>query len=143
MPNIHPLLTHFPIALLTLSLVVDLLGIAFRRLGLERVGSWGQVLGTIGLAATVVSGLLARNAVALSADAESTFQTHEQIAFLVLALASGLSLWRIGSRMQLPGDRRMIYLLLSLGTVILLWVGAWHGGELVYRFGIGVQQVPR
>ena len=143
MPNIHPVLTHFPIVLLTLSLLFDGLGALLRRADLERIGSWAQLLGIAALAVTIGTGLAARNGQTIGAEAVDVIQMHQEIAFAVVAIASLLLLWRIAGRLRLPDKHRSIYLLLSLAMVTLLWVGAWYGGKLVYEFGIGVQHIVR
>lgn len=140
-PNLHPVFTHFPIALLTLGLVFDLLATLLKNMQLERVGWWSQLSGTIGLAGTVVSGLLAKSALSIPEGAKATLESHEQIAFVLAALATGLLLWRISSRMLLPSRMRAVYLILLATTVIVMWVGAWYGGELVYSFGTGVRSL--
>jgi uncharacterized membrane protein len=95
------------------------------------------------LGATVVSGLVAKGELTIQAGGQDFFETHQQVAFLVLALASSLLLWRISNRLLLPSKYRRTYLILSFATVVLIWIGAWYGGELVYRFGVGVQTIPR
>jgi uncharacterized membrane protein len=143
MPNIHPFLTHFPIALLTVGIIFDTMSILFKHDRLEFVGRWSQLLGTISLAATVISGLLAKGELTIQLNAQEFFEAHQQIAFVATALASALLFWRISNRLLLPSRYTRTYLLLSLATVVLIWVGAWYGGELVYRFGVGVQNISR
>jgi len=139
MPNIHPLFTHFPIALLSSCLIFDFIGILGKNEQLHRIGWWMQFSGTIGLMATVLSGLFAEATVSIPETARSTFEAHEQIAFVVVASATVLLLWRVSSRMLLPSRMRTLYLLAFAVTVLLMWIGAWYGGELIYTFGVGVQ----
>jgi len=143
MPNIHPFLTHFPIALLTIGIVFDTMSILLKQDRLEFVGRWSQLVGTIALAPTVISGLVARGGVTIQASGQECFESHQQIAFVVTALASSLLLWRVSNRLVLPSKYRRTYLFLSLATVVLIWIGAWYGGELVYRFGAGTLTIPR
>ena len=143
MPNIHPFLTHFPIALLTISFVFDTLSILFKDDRLEHVGRWSQLVGTIILAATVISGLVAKGELTVPATGEAFLETHQEIAFVVTALAAFLLLWRVSNRLLLPSTHRNTFLILSFATLALVWVGAWYGGVLVYRFGVGVQIVPK
>jgi uncharacterized membrane protein len=140
-PNLHPVLTHFPIALFTVGLLFDLLAVLLKNTRLENVGWWSQVSGSVGLAAAIVSGLLAKSAIQIPGQAISTFETHEQIAFLVAALAASLLLWRISSLMLLPPRMKTVYLLLMAIMVVVMWIGAWYGGELVYSFGTGVRMI--
>ena len=140
MSNLHPVLVHFPIVLLTCSLLFDLIGHLLNKSQFERSAWWTQLLGTAGLVATVTTGLLAENSVVIVEAAREHFETHEQIAFVIAGIYAVLFLWRIGSRTKLPLRREWIYLTLSVLAVTLIWVGAWYGGELVYTFGVGVNQ---
>ena len=137
MPNFHPFLVHFPVALLTIALAFDLLGILLSREELSKVGWWAQLTGTISIAAAVISGLVAKSQAAISSQAAVTFDIHQQMAFLTAAAFTTLLLWRIGMRMNIDPVRRGLYLTLFAAGLACLWVGAWYGGELVYRFGIG------
>jgi uncharacterized membrane protein len=143
MPNPHPLLTHFPIALLSVSFAFNLIGVFLKSEQLQWVGWWSQLSGTIGLAATVISGLFAKAGVSIPEAAQSTFESHEQMAFLVTVLAMALLLWRVSCRMLLPLKMRGLYLFAFGATVIIMWIGAWYGGELIYTFGVGVQQLSK
>jgi uncharacterized membrane protein len=143
MPNIHPLIVHFPIALLTIGIVFDVLGLLSKNNELSRVGWWMQVAGTFGLMAAVVTGLLAQQTVVISAAAHDAFEHHEQIAFIVSAVFAALLLWRIASRTQLPQRYRILFLLLFLFGLVVMWLGAWYGGEMVYRFGVGGHSIQR
>jgi uncharacterized membrane protein len=140
-PNIHPVFTHFPIAFFTLGLLFDLLAVSIRSSRLEQVGWWLQLSGSVGLAGTIISGLIAESTILIPGQATSTFESHEQIAFVVAALAALLLLWRISSRMLLPSRMKPLYLSALTFMVIIMWVGAWYGGELVYSFGTGVQLI--
>jgi uncharacterized membrane protein len=139
MPNIHPLFVHFPIALLTMSFLFDAIGLATKRVELLRTGWWSLAAGTVGLLATVVSGLRAEQSLVISTAAREYFETHEQIAFLVAGMYALLFLWRVANRTHLPAKREWFFVGGSFIGVVALWLGAWYGGELVFRFGVGVQ----
>jgi uncharacterized membrane protein len=102
-----------------------------------------QLVGTIALVVTVVSGLIAKAELTIQASGQEFFEAHQQIAFVVTAFTSALLLWRISNRLVLPSKYTRTYLFLYLATVVLIWLGAWYGGELVYRFGVGVQSIQR
>lgn len=142
MPNLHPIIIHFPIVLLTLGVLLDSLSVYLKQSQYEMFGRWSQLAGTVGLAAGVLSGLLARSNADVPTEGKVFLETHEQIAFGVITLASFLLLWRVSNRMLLPRKNRPLYFLVSFLMVGLMWVGAWYGGELVFRFGVGVQLLP-
>lgn len=137
MPNIHPFIVHFPVALLTTALVFDLLQAVLKREELSRVGWWTQLAGSIGIAAAVASGLVAKGEFLIPPLAAGTFDTHQQLAFLTAGAFTALLLWRIGMRTRIHPVRRRLFLILFAAALACLWTGAWYGGQLVYRFGIG------
>jgi uncharacterized membrane protein len=140
MPNIHPMLLHFPLALLSVSVLCDFVGVVAKNGELHRVGWWTLLLGSFGLLATILSGLLAEKAVTIVGPAKETFTTHEQFAFVSASVFATLLLWRIGAKRHLPAKKEILYLAVGIGGVVMLFWGAWHGGELVYRFGVGVSK---
>ncbi len=137
MPNYHPFLVHFPVALLTTALAFDLLGILLSREELSTAGWWAHLAGTIGVVAAVISGLVAKGQTVIPPMAAETFDAHQQMAFLTAGAFTSLLLWRAGMRTAIRPARRILYLGLFAVALACLWAGAWYGGELVYRFGIG------
>jgi uncharacterized membrane protein len=140
--NIHPLVVHFPIALLLAAALLEGIGILTRREEFSRAAWWNQLFGTIGLATAVLTGIRARDLASLSGDSLELFELHEQSAFLVAALFAGLLLWRLGTRTRVPANHRWLYFLLFAAGIVLLAGAAWFGGELVFRFGAGVTRAP-
>jgi uncharacterized membrane protein len=142
MPNFHPFLIHFPIALLTLSLAAECAALAFGNNEFSRVGWWSQAAGTIALAGAAVTGVLAGDSVRIPVAAKPYLEMHQQIAFVAATVFAILLFWRIASRTRRPADHDALFLLVFAAGVIAMWAGAWYGGEMVYRFGTGVQAVP-
>ena len=142
MPNLHPFLTHFPIALLSLSIVSECAARILNREEFSRVGWWTQLAGTIGLAAAAVTGTLAGQSVEVVPAGKPYLEMHQEIAFVTLTVFAILLFWRIASRTKRPPGHDMLFLVIFTGGVLALWAGAWYGGEMVYRFGAGVQVPP-
>ena len=138
MPNLHPLLVHLPIALLTCSFLFDLAGVLGRKDNLTNAGWWMMLSGIVGLTSAIVTGLLAETIVTISQSATDHFQTHQQVAFLVAGVYATLFLWRIANRGEIPSRWKWGFLAVSFIGVVAIWIGAWYGGEMVYQFGVGV-----
>ncbi len=139
MPNLHPLIVHFPIALLLLSLILETIAFFRKSSGLSRAAWWNQIAGSAGLALTVTSGLFAENTVPIAGDARDLFERHELLAFLSAAIFALLLLWRIAARGNIPRQSPTAYFVLLVAGVACVLIGAWYGGEMVYRYGVGVQ----
>lgn len=140
--DFHPLLVHFPIALLLAAGFFECLSAASRRDDFSRVGWWNQLLGTIGLGAAVASGIRAGGMGHPQGETLLLLELHQQLAFAASAVFAGLLLWRLSSRTRLPGRGRWAYALLFAGGLALLLGTAWYGGELVFRHGTGVTALP-
>ncbi len=54
--ELHPVLVHFPIALLLTSVALDFAAIVFRRASVTDAASWCLVLGVVGAGAALLSG---------------------------------------------------------------------------------------
>jgi len=139
MPSLHPFIVHFPIALLIVGLLAEGCARLFNSSDLSRTGWWSQLAGTIGLAAAVGSGLIAReSALVHDSIVGSALETHEQWALGSMAIFAVLLFWRIAARTQVPSHPRFAYVVLYGIAVAALCLTAWHGGELVYGMGVGV-----
>lgn len=142
MPNIHPFLTHFPIALLSLSIVCECAALLLHREEFSTVGWWTQLAGTIGLAAAAVTGVLAGQSVEIAPPGKPYLEMHQELALVASTVFAILLFWRIASRTKRPPGHDILFLVLFTGGVLAIWAGAWYGGEMVYRFGAGVQPSP-
>ena len=142
MPNLHPFLNHFPIALLSLSIVCECAGILLKRDEFSRVGWWTQLAGTIGLAAAAGTGILAGQSVVIAPAGREYLDMHQELAFVAATAFAILLFWRIASGTKRPPGRDMLFLVIFTGGVLAIWAGAWYGGEMLYRFGAGVQVFP-
>jgi uncharacterized membrane protein len=141
---LHPFLVHFPVALLTVGTIADLIAYLRGKHGGSIVGWWNGVAGTCGLLVSAASGLYAKgNAGLLSAGGATALADHEQLAFATTVAFLLLTGWRLSRRMQLPPASPRFFLFLSGAAIILLWITAHIGGGLVHEFGIGVIFAPR
>ncbi|HTY58490.1 MAG TPA: DUF2231 domain-containing protein [Bacteroidota bacterium] len=142
MPNLHPFLVHFPVALLSLSVLCECAALLFKREDLSAVGWWTQLAGTIGLAAAAGTGIMAGDSVRLPEAGKATLEMHQEIAFVASTVFAVLLFWRIASGTKRPPGRDTVFILLFAAGVAAIWAGAWYGGELVYIFGAGVHAAP-
>lgn len=134
-PNVHPMVVHFPIALLFASLLF--VGLSwFDRPGFFlRVARWLFWLGLAALLAAVLTGFLA-----VGGWGEGHVVTHRNLMLLTTVLAFGL----FGLLRRVADRRRMYRLVLTVGLVVVTLVmtlGADRGAWLVFVEGAGVQPV--
>jgi len=141
--NIHPLLVHFPIALLLTSVLADLLALLRPRAVCKDVALFLLIFGVIGAVGAGISGERAAEAVAHLPNLREAVEQHEDFATGAIWLFIALLLSRLYMVIK---DRfvsvlRVAYLIVSLVASGLLIATAYSGGSLVYEHGAGVKPV--
>ncbi len=138
MLNIHPLLVHFPIALLPMAMLLDFISVIFKKQNMAEAAWIVQLTGFFFLITAVASGLSAKGGDIIPVGAQAQVELHEQMAFITSALFTAICLWRAGARGKIPGQNPFLYLSIVAVSVGILLFTAWAGAELVYVFGTGV-----
>ncbi len=91
----HPIIVHFPIALLILSVTCDFLGVFLRRWGLTDAATWMLVFGTPGAGFALLSGWVSEHYVTVGSAADSILHLHKVVAVLTTCLFSLLLFVRL------------------------------------------------
>jgi uncharacterized membrane protein len=145
-PNIHPLVVHFPIALLVVAVLFDLARLWFRE------QSWLQnavialyTTGTIGLIAAFWSGRDAVETVSVIGGAVSVVTSHEDWALYTLiffGIFTAIRLWTWWKELEKGWVLPALILPALIGTAIL-WRTGELGAKLVYKHGVAVGEIDR
>ena len=139
MANIHPLIVHFPIALLSCFLLLDVMASLLRSRQLSIVAGWFLALGALGAIAAAAAGLQAALTVPHPPEVHEIIEHHRYFALNTVALAVILLLWRLLNRARFSLLGRIVYLLLAGFMMINLLFAADYGGLMVYRYGVAVK----
>jgi uncharacterized membrane protein len=134
--RIHPAVVAFPIALLVVSVLLDLAA----RFQSSVRGSARLLLylGTGGAMLATVTGLITHLRYE-GTTVSGWIDQHEVAAYLTTAIFVGLSLWRGWSRRHgQEVGASWIYTALSLAGLVALTVTGALGGNLVFGHGVGV-----
>lgn len=141
---LHPMIVHFPIALLITSVLFDAASHLFTRDSLREGALWLLGVGLLGGIVASLVGVWAEEAAEKTGMAESLIDTHESLAFITLGIFGLLFLWllflwRLYLRNQFTGHTLAIYLLVATLGVGTLSATGYYGGNLVYQYGAGVK----
>ena len=135
---LHPILVHFPIALLFTSVLFDVIA-NWRKNDSFREGAfWLLILGLAGGVAATIAGSWAEEAAEKAGIAESLLETHETLAFVTLGIFGVLLLGRVFLKNQFTSKTFPPYFLIALVGLGTLSATGYFGGDLVYEHGAGV-----
>lgn len=137
MESAHPLVVHFPIALLVTAVGLELAALALKRPPLHRVALWNLALGTLGAGLAVLSGLRAARVAKHSFEIWQVLELHKRLGIVTLILGLTAVSWRLAKRDRLTNRARTLTMLVMLLMLATLVYGAHLGGRLVYEFGVG------
>ncbi|MEW6752109.1 MAG: DUF2231 domain-containing protein [Candidatus Latescibacterota bacterium] len=145
-PNVHPLIVHFPLALLLVGALVDLVALLLpEQHGLRRSAVGLYVLGAVGAIAAAVTGNAAVDSVPLSPEAIPAAVEHEEWGertawlFGILTPIRMLAHWGYLDRTRWI---HLVFVLLAAAGCFLLYEAGEHGAELVFAHGVGVRTAP-
>lgn len=142
MDNIHPLLVHFPIALLSVFFVLDVLGTLAKKPQWRGIASAFLYLGALAALFTVMAGFIAADTVAHGENVHAIMEKHEDLGMAVFSLTTALSAWRLKHKGLFQGYVNGVFLTLSALLCVLIVLAADLGGLMVYRYGVAVKALP-
>ncbi|HEX4152354.1 MAG TPA: DUF2231 domain-containing protein [Steroidobacteraceae bacterium] len=145
-PEWHPIAVHFPLALVLTGAAalsasrIDALG--RYSAALATVGTWNVCLGAVGALFALGTGLAAVVSLHVDAAARAAVALHVKWAIFASMALLLVAVWRgAGSA---PDARPSPWFLALLWVVAAaLIVTGFHGGQNVYRYGVGVQAGAR
>jgi len=129
---------HFPIVLLSASVLLDFLSIWWRAEDLRATSFYMLMLGLAGAIVSVITGGMAEEAVERSGVPKSVLEIHETLGFATFWAFTGLFVLRLAEWLDWIDERRVLRIALGMGAVVVLFVASYYGGSLVYDYGAGV-----
>jgi uncharacterized membrane protein len=137
-PRLHAALNDLPIGLLLAAVLFDLLALATRRQSFRQVSFWALVLGAVGGAAAVLSGLQAEEKISHGDAVHRVMETHELLGFVTLGIFGVLALWRLVRESRMSSFERILGVILSLAGAGTLVATGVYGGRLVFDHAAGI-----
>jgi uncharacterized membrane protein len=132
----HPLLVHFPIALLFFAVCLDLFALITKDERAAWAGQVATVAGTMGLMLAFITGNYAEIVAAHQQIRQKPIGDHEAWATATSWTFILLTAWRSYLK---PGSPRMkFYLVAAIATLGCLTVTGYKGGRLVYDHAAAV-----
>jgi hypothetical protein len=102
------------------------------------VSFWTLVVGAIGGAAAVLSGLQAEEHISHGDAVHRVMETHELLGFITLGVFGVLALWRVVREQRMGPRERALSVILSIAGAGVLFTTGLYGGRLVFEHAAGI-----
>lgn len=132
--ELHPSLVHLPIAMLPVAIGADVAGHATGNRSLMDAGKRAIGIAAVGAAVSALSGLIAQEEVNVEGKTMDMLITHRNLNLGLTITAALMAAWRAKRRRP-----TLAYLGLGLTGIAGVTYSAWLGGQLVYKYGVGVE----
>jgi uncharacterized membrane protein len=130
--RMHGAATHFPIALLTVSVFFDYAGFwwrdELRRRDFRALGFYSLLVATAASPVAVVSGLALSKGTLLGTG---MLALHHYFIWPAFGLLIALAVWRLVTRERPSRPARGCYLLVASVTLALMMSAGYWGGEMI------------
>jgi uncharacterized membrane protein len=137
--HLHPLIVHFPIALLIVGFVADTVYLLYKKEAcLSKVGFYLMLAGTLAAIAAVLSGNFFTED--MSGSVETVRERHETFANITMYLMIVASILRIYLVYKGKTESKAglgVYLLYLIGVITVGYTGLL-GGTMVFDYMIGL-----
>ena len=136
---IHPAITDFPIAILPLALLWDVVALWQGGDFWWKAAFWTLVAGLVAAIPTAATGFLEYLTIDRGQEAFQTATNHMLVMLTAVSFFAGAAIAQ-GGPDPLSGNRAAIVLALASVGTLLMGLGGWLGGEMVFRQRVGVDR---
>jgi uncharacterized membrane protein len=144
LPSWHPLVVHFPIALVlsatALLLAARLLRSESLAASVATVGTWNLCLGAAAALFALGTGLGAVLDLDVSAAARQAISAHLKWAMSTTFLLVLLGVWR-GAGSASRSRPSWLFLVVLIAASAALILTGYRGGKNVFEYGVGVRKI--
>ncbi len=144
-PNIHPILVHFPIAIILLAVLMDLLNFFLPDKWWDALKT--TILHGFGAVSAIVAyytGSIAADSIFLPSGAQSVLNEHADWALWTVWFFGIYALLRIAVHWYEKMDQKVIRIglfVIVLPGIFFLYETGDHGAEMVFGYGTGTGQL--
>jgi len=134
--HLHPMIVHFPIALITVGFIADVFSLFFKdEKCLSKTGFYLMVLGALAAIAAWSTGQLFTGEPTQGAIVE-IFEKHKAgalITMIMIIIGSGFRIWLVMKKMEETKLKWIAFGLYFLAFAAVTFTG-FMGGTMVYNF---------
>jgi uncharacterized membrane protein len=140
----HPIVVHFPLALVISAAVFFLAARLLRRdalaANLAIAGTWNLCLGAFMAVFALATGLASVLDLDVGAEVHQAISIHTKWAMFTTLLLILLAVWRGAGAAQASRPSWLFVIVLTVAAAALIVTG-YRGGKNVYDYGVGVKKI--
>ena len=142
-PNIHPLVVHFPIALLIAAVAFHVASILTKKDWLEKATTALYVAGSLSAVAAFLTGRSGVDEIAIPPELSAFVTSHSDAGRLTAILFAVVAISRLALRGLSLSEKtkriaNIVLVVAAIAATMQLKSASEKGAELVFRHGIGV-----
>jgi uncharacterized membrane protein len=138
--HLHPMLVHFPVALIAVGFLFDLAYIFYKKeFCLSKAGFYLMILGTLGAIAAYTTGQFFTDQ-PTQGEILGVFEKHETaalITMIAMILASIVRIYLVMTKKEESSLKWLSFILYLIGFCAVGYTG-FLGGTMVYNFMLGI-----
>jgi uncharacterized membrane protein len=140
MPQIHPLIVHFPIALIITAFVFTVIGLVYRRGLFKEVIFWNLVFGILASGVAIYTGLQEeKNLISSDEHVAEIMEAHKRNAYIICSFLLGLTVWMGMRKKEMKLLEYMAWAsFLMIGSVGIGYQG-YSGTQMAFREEKGIK----
>jgi len=139
----HPIIVHFPIALLIVAGLFAIVHLITKKEVFREVCFWNLILGTLGAIAAVISGIDQSNTIVHNNAIHEVMILHQNLAYTVLAIFVLLTIWTIVRKAKMSKAERVFHVLAFLIGIGFITYTGHLGGQMVFKHGAAVKPMEK
>jgi len=141
MENIHPMTVHFTIGLFMAAVFFELFGKMLSKESLRIAGRWNLLVALLCAILSVSTGLYAESTAPHSGQVHEMLEKHEALGITVLVIVVVMNIYNLFLKKRLKPIFDTVYIVIGIAGLVVISFGAYYGGEMVYRYGVGVKAI--
>jgi uncharacterized membrane protein len=138
--HLHPMIVHFPIALITIGFIADLASLFFKsEKCLSKTGFYLMIAGTLAAIAAWSTGQLFTNEPS-QGEIVKVFESHETgalVTMLLMIIGSAFRIWLVIKKREETQMKWIAFGFYLLGFAAVTYTG-FMGGTMVYNYMMSI-----
>ena len=138
---LHPMVVHFPIALILVGFLAEVVGIIAKKDFFNKMAFYLLALGSLAIIVTYISGEAAGGGIEESGTLKDAIEKHQDAARIAMILTLVTFIFRsiLLYTKKYTGYLKIIAAVIFLISTLAIARAASFGGDLVYKHGAGVE----